>query len=91
MATFLNCIVDDPATVTACPKVAAAHRLKLAAIERQMADLETRRQKLLITLKAASGQDDTSVPETPVHAETSPISLAHPHNAGARRLFRRRG
>jgi len=91
LATILNCIVDDPATVTACPTVAAAHRLKLAEIERQMADLENRRQKLLITLKAASGQDDTSVPETPVHAETSPIAIAHPHHPGARRLFRRRG
>ncbi len=91
IATFLNCIVDDPATVTACPKVAAAHRLKLAAIERQMADLETRRQKLLITLKAASGQDDTSVPETLAHAEASPIALAHPRHLGARGLFRRRG
>jgi len=91
LATILNCIVDDPATVTACPTVAAAHRLKLAEIERQMADLENRRQKLLITLKAASGQDDTSVPETPIHAETSPIAIAHPHHPGARRLFRRRG
>lgn len=93
IATFLNCIVDDPAAVTACPKVAAAHRLKLEAIERQIADLETRRQKLLITLKAASGQDDINLPEALVHAETesNPIALAHPRHPGARRLFRRRG
>ncbi|WP_371441466.1 hypothetical protein [Methylosinus sp. R-45379] len=93
MATFLNCIVDDPAAVTACPKVAAAHRLKLEAIERQMADLETRRQKLLITLKAASGQDDINLPEALVYAETktNPLALAPPRHPGARRLFRRRG
>lgn len=91
IATFLNCIVDDPAAVTACPKVAAAHRLKLEAIERQMADLETRRQKLLVTLKTASSQDDINVSESPVHAESNPIALAHPRHPGARRLFRRRG
>lgn len=91
IATFLDCIVDDPAEVTACPTVAAAHRLKLAAIERQIADLESRREKLLITLKAASDRDDVSAPEAPSHAETSTIALAHPRHSGARGLFRRRG
>lgn len=56
IATFLNCIVDDTAKVTACESVALAHRKKLAEIERQIADLEARREKLLVTLKAASGQ-----------------------------------
>jgi DNA-binding transcriptional MerR regulator len=88
IATFLNCIVDDLAKVTACDSVAAAHRKKLAEIERQIADLEARREKLLVTLKAASGQDQ-SLPETPPHgkAETSPL---HPsRHPGARRLLRR--
>lgn len=85
IATFLACIVDDPAKVTACESVASAHRKKLTEIERQIADLESRRDKLLDTLLAASGQDP-SAPETLPHADhkTPPIHSA-PH-AGARRL-----
>lgn len=88
IATFLNCIVDDSAEVAACPKVAAAHRAKLAAIERQITDLEARRQKLLVTLKAASVQHGPHAPEPFAHDEASSIALTDPSQPGARRLFR---
>lgn len=91
IATFLNCILDDPTKVTACSTVAAAHRRKLAEIEWQIADLEASREKLLVTLKAASGQDDPSLPETLPRAENTPIHLANPRHPGDRRLLRRRG
>ena len=88
IATFLNCIVDDPAEVTACESVAAAHREKLAEIERLIADLEARRKTLLATLRAASGP--TPLLETP-HAEpeAAPAPAARRPDPG--RLLRRRG
>jgi DNA-binding transcriptional MerR regulator len=90
IATFLDCIVDDPAKVTACESVARAHRKKLGEIERQIADLESRRDKLLVTLKAASGLDP-SVPETLPHADAKTSPLRSARHAGARRLSRRYG
>lgn len=91
IATFLNCIVDDPSKVTACDSVAAAHREKLAEIERQIADLEARREKLLVTLKAASGLDDPPTPEKKTHAkpEIPPAHSAHHARSGG--LLRRHG
>jgi DNA-binding transcriptional MerR regulator len=88
IATFLNCIVDDPAEVTACESVAAAHREKLAEIERLIADLEARRKTLLATLRAASGP--TQLLETP-HAkpEAAPAPSARRLDPGG--LLRRRG
>jgi DNA-binding transcriptional MerR regulator len=66
---LLPCIVDNPSLVTACQTVAAAHKLKLAEIERQIADLEALRARLLVTLKAASGPEGSRQPEQPAHAQ----------------------
>jgi MerR family transcriptional regulator, copper efflux regulator len=90
IATFLNCIVDDPAQMTACASVAAAHRRKLAEIERQIAELEERRDRLIVTLKAASGQNP-SAPEIPVDQPHDVPSFRPHRDAGFRRLLRRRG
>lgn len=60
IATFLPHIIGEAALVTDCSAVTAAHKAKLEEIERQIADLETRREKLLGTLRTASVQRDYS-------------------------------
>jgi MerR family transcriptional regulator, copper efflux regulator len=91
IATFLPCIVDDPALVTACSAVAAAHRRKLAEIERQIADLETRRAKLLVTLKAAAGQEGPRQPEPIAHALEPNLPAPASRRPRVRGLLRRHG
>ncbi len=76
IATCLPCIVDDPALDSACPTVAAAHRRKFVEIERQISDLELRRTKLLVTLRAADGHDPPLEPTPPAHASIEPARCA---------------
>ena len=75
IAPFLSCIVDDPALIGACPAVAAAHARKLAEIERQIADLETRRARLLVTLAAAAGRKASRLTESPAPVPGAPRAL----------------